>query len=58
VDRFAPGKGFTHVVGDVVTVSTPTLGALINRVNHTDRIAPWTFGAGALMVNLARRGLL
>jgi fumarylacetoacetate (FAA) hydrolase family protein len=23
-----------------------------------DRIAPWTFGAGALMHNLARRGLL
>ena len=58
VDRFAAGKGFTHVVGDVVTVSTPTLGALINRVNHTDKIAPWTFGAGALMRNLARRRLL
>jgi fumarylacetoacetate (FAA) hydrolase family protein len=58
VDRFAAGKGFTHVVGDVVTVSTPKLGALINRVNHTDRIAPWTFGTGALMANLARRGLL
>ena len=26
VDRFAPGKGFTHLVGDVVTVSTPKLG--------------------------------
>ena len=57
-DRFAAGKGFTHVVGDVVTVSTPRLGTLVNRVNHTDRIAPWTFGAGALMVNLARRGVL
>jgi fumarylacetoacetate (FAA) hydrolase family protein len=58
VDRFAPGKGFTHVVGDVVTVATPTLGALVNRVNHTDKIAPWTFGTGALMRNLAGRGLL
>jgi fumarylacetoacetate (FAA) hydrolase family protein len=58
VDRFAPGKGFTHVVGDVVTVSTPTLGMLVNRVNHCEKIAPWTFGAGALMRNLARRGLL
>jgi fumarylacetoacetate (FAA) hydrolase family protein len=58
VDRFAPGKGFTHVVGDVVTVSTPTLGTLVNRVNHCDKIAPWTFGSGALMRNLARRGLL
>jgi fumarylacetoacetate (FAA) hydrolase family protein len=58
IDRFAPGQGFTHAVGDVVTVSTPTLGALVNRVNHTDRIAPWTFGAVALMNNLAQRGLL
>src|SRR6266542_1652587 len=58
IDRFAPGQGFTHAVGDVVTVATPALGALVNRVNHTDRIAPWTFGTGALMTNLAQRGLL
>jgi fumarylacetoacetate (FAA) hydrolase family protein len=58
MDRFAPGQGFTHAVGDVVEVSTPALGALVNRVNHTDEIAPWTFGAAALMKNLARRGLL
>jgi fumarylacetoacetate (FAA) hydrolase family protein len=58
IDRFAAGKGFTHVVGDVVTVATPSLGALVNRVNHCDRIAPWTFGTGALMRNLAGRGLL
>jgi fumarylacetoacetate (FAA) hydrolase family protein len=58
IDRFAPGQGFTHTVGDMVTVSTPTLGALVNRVNHTDKIAPWTFGAGALMRNLSARGLL
>jgi fumarylacetoacetate (FAA) hydrolase family protein len=58
VDRFGPGQGFTHAVGDVVEVSTPALGTLINRVNHTDRIAPWTFGSVALMKNLARRGLL
>ena len=58
VDRFTAGKGFTHSVGDIVTVATPALGALVNRVNHTDRIAPWTFGAIALMKNLARRGLL
>lgn len=57
-DRQAPGQGFTHVVGDVVTVATPTLGALVNCVNHSDRIPPWAFGAGALMKNLAARGLL
>ncbi len=58
VDRFAPGKGFTHAVGDVVTIATPTLGALVNRVNHCDRIPPWTFGASALFRNLAQRGLV
>ena len=58
IDRFAPGKGFTHMIGDVVAVATPMLGALVNRVNHSDKVAPWTFGAGALMENLARRGLL
>jgi len=58
VDRQTPGKGFTHLVGDVVTVSTPKLGTLVNRVNHTDKIAPWTFGLSALMENLSRRGLL
>lgn len=58
LDRFAPGQGFTHAVGDLVEVSTPLLGTLVNRVNHTDRIAPWSFGAAALMSNLARRGLL
>ena len=58
IDRFAPGQGFTHAVGDIVTVSTPALGALVNRVNHTDRIAPWNFGTRALMTNLAQRGLL
>jgi len=57
-DRMGPGQGFTHVVGDVVTVGTPSLGALVNRVNHSDRITPWTFGVGALMRNLAQRRLL
>ena len=57
-DRVEAGKGFTHHIGDLVTVSTPALGALVNRVNHTDKIAPWTFGVAALMTNLAARGLL
>ena len=43
------GQGFTHAVGDIVTIATPKLGALVNRVNHSDKIRPWTFGAGALM---------
>jgi fumarylacetoacetate (FAA) hydrolase family protein len=58
IDRFGPGQGFTHAVGDVVEVSTPTIGTLVNRVQHSDAIEPWTFGTVALMKNLARRGLL
>ena len=58
LDRLAPGKGFTHLVGDVVAVATPRLGALVNRVNYSDSIPPWTFGTLALMKNLAARGLL
>jgi fumarylacetoacetate (FAA) hydrolase family protein len=57
-DRHGPGQGFTHVVGDVVSVSTPQLGSLVNRVTTSDRAAPWTFGVTALMQSLARRGLL
>ena len=57
-DRDKAGEGFTHKVGDVVTIATPKLGALINRVKHCADIAPWTFGTGALMKNLAQRGLL
>ena len=51
----ASGEGFTHVLGDIVTVSTPELGSLVNRVNTSDKIAPWTYGVLALMQDLARR---
>jgi fumarylacetoacetate (FAA) hydrolase family protein len=57
-DRFGPGQGFTHAVGDEVTVSSPKLGALTNRVNTCDLITPWSYGTRALMRDLARRGLL
>ena len=57
-DRPIPGRpageGFTHVVGDMVSVATPSLGCLVNRVNTTDKIAPWTYGTAALMRDLAR----
>jgi fumarylacetoacetate (FAA) hydrolase family protein len=57
-DREKPGEGFTHRLGDVVTIRAKALGSLINVVNHCDRIPPWTFGSGALLRNLAARGLL
>ena len=57
-DRDAPGGGFTHHLGDRVTISAERLGGLVNWVNLSDRIPPWQFGVGALMRNLAGRGLL
>jgi fumarylacetoacetate (FAA) hydrolase family protein len=57
-DRDAPGGGFTHKVGDVVSIASPLLGTLQNRVTTSDQAPAWRFGLGALMHNLAARGLL
>lgn len=57
-DRGTPGSGFTHKVGDEVRIASPRLGALVNRVDLSDRIPPWKFGLALLMQNLAHRGLL
>jgi fumarylacetoacetate (FAA) hydrolase family protein len=57
-DRDTPGKGFTHKVGDIVTIATPKLGTLVNRIRLSTECPPWTFGASHLMRNLARRGLI
>jgi fumarylacetoacetate (FAA) hydrolase family protein len=57
-DRDEPGRGFTHKVGDVVTIASPKLGRLVNRVVTSRDAPPWTVGIGSLMANLARRGLL
>ena len=54
-DRHGPGQGFTHVVGDVVSISTPQLGTLVNQVTTSDQAQPWTYGVSALMRDLARR---
>jgi fumarylacetoacetate (FAA) hydrolase family protein len=57
-DRQAPGAGFTHEYGDIVRISSPRLGALVNTVIPSEQAAPWTFGVRALMRNLAQRGVL
>lgn len=57
-DRGASGEGFTHHLGDIVEISCSMLGTLANRVNFSERCAAWRFGVGALMRNLAARGLL
>ncbi|NRR30421.1 fumarylacetoacetate hydrolase family protein [Oxalobacteraceae bacterium] len=56
-DRDAAGGGFTHHLGDRVTISTPALGALVNHMQRSDAIAPWTQGVRALYASLAQRGL-
>lgn len=57
-DRGEQGQGFTHHVGDVVSISNSKLGTLRNIVKLSTQCAPWVFGASHLMRNLAGRGLL
>jgi len=57
-DRDTPGQGFTHKRDDIVTISAPQLGKLVNRMRSSHDCEPWTFGVGALMKNLAQRKLL
>jgi fumarylacetoacetate (FAA) hydrolase family protein len=57
-DRAEAGRGFTHKTGDIVRIATPRLGTLVNRVVACEDAPPWTFGIGALMRNLASRGLI
>lgn len=57
-DRGEAGSGFTHKIGDIVTVTSDELGTLTNRVNLTTKAPEWTFGVSALMKNLAKRGMI
>jgi fumarylacetoacetate (FAA) hydrolase family protein len=57
-DRDAKGQGFTHKIGDVVTISNAELGSLRNTVRLSTECPPWTFGISQLMGNLAARGLV
>lgn len=57
-DRDVPGEGFTHKVGDVVTISSEGLGQLSNTVRLSTQCPEWTFGISALMRNLKSRNLL
>ncbi|WP_210479512.1 fumarylacetoacetate hydrolase family protein [Naasia sp. SYSU D00948] len=54
-DRGEPGAGFTHHVGDVVTIRSPHLGALVNPVGRSEELPPWTFGIGSLLRFLQNR---
>jgi fumarylacetoacetate (FAA) hydrolase family protein len=57
-DRDLPGGGFTHKVGDIVTIRSAFLGGLHNRVTHSETAPPWAFGIRALINNLCARDLL
>ena len=57
-DRDQPGGGFTHHLGDQVSISSRWLGGLHNRVALCDQAPPWRFGLRAFIANLAARGLL
>ena len=57
-DRGQPGGGFTHQLGDLVSIQSAWLGGLHNRVAHSETAPPWRFGLRAFMANLAQRGLL
>lgn len=57
-DRDTPGGGFTHKIGDVVTISNTDLGALTNTVRLSTECPEWSFGTSALMRNLAARNLI
>jgi fumarylacetoacetate (FAA) hydrolase family protein len=57
-DRGEKGKGFTHVVGDVVTISSPLIGSLMNEVQLSEACPPWSFGIRDLFNNLSDRRML
>jgi fumarylacetoacetate (FAA) hydrolase family protein len=57
-DRDQTGGGFTHKLGDLVSIRSARLGELLNRVTHSETAPPWRFGLRALVNNLSARGLL
>lgn len=57
-DRGAKGLGFTHKIGDVVTIRADELGSLTSHMALASDAPPWRFGVADLMRNLARRRLI
>ncbi len=57
-DRRTPGGGFTHEIGDRVSISNPRLGALINTVTHSQSAPRWDLGIWDFVTNLRERALL
>jgi fumarylacetoacetate (FAA) hydrolase family protein len=57
MDRDSKGKGFTHKVGDVVTIQNSKLGGLVNTVHYCDEIEPWSYGLLEFYKYLSKRKL-
>ena len=57
-DRDVEGEGFTHKIGDKVTISEPHLGELVNFVNLSTACPQWEFGIASMIKNLSQRGLI
>ena len=57
-DRDVEGEGFTHKIGDKVTISEPHLGELVNFVNLSTACPQWKFGIASMIKNLSQRGLI
>ncbi|OSP53568.1 fumarylacetoacetate hydrolase family protein [Pseudoruegeria sp. SK021] len=57
-DRDVPGEGFTHKLGDVVTISAAGFGQLTNTVGLSTECPEWTYGVRRFMGNLAERDLI
>ena len=54
-DRGIPGLGFTHKIGDEVTIYSEHLGQLVNWVNTCDQLPRWEFGIGAFVEYCLKR---
>lgn len=54
-DRGERGRGFTHSIGDTVSIRCAELGMLVNRIDYCERIEPWTFGLQDLIECVKRR---
>jgi fumarylacetoacetate (FAA) hydrolase family protein len=54
-DRDEPEQGFTHRMGDIVTIRSSHLGALINPVGRAEELPEWTFGLRELFGYLQAR---
>jgi len=55
-DRDVQDRGFTHKTGDLVTISSRNLGALVNVTGVAEELPPWTFGIRDLFAYLRQTG--